>query len=53
MTQEELNKKDEEICRLWNHNQTLLNKVRILKEEKKHYQNQEKMKIVDKKLPKH
>jgi len=40
-------KKDEEIYRWINHNQTLLGEVNRLKEKKKHYQHQEKPKILD------
>jgi hypothetical protein len=34
---EELKKKDEEICRLRNHNKKILDEFKRLKEEKKHY----------------
>jgi hypothetical protein len=44
---EELKNKDEEICRLQNHNKKVLDEVRRLKEEKKHCQNQEKERILD------
>jgi hypothetical protein len=43
-SREELKKKDEEICRSQNYNKKLLDEVKILKEEKKHCQNQEKNK---------
>jgi hypothetical protein len=46
-SREKLQKKDEEICRLQNHNKNLLDEVKILKEEKKHFQNQEKERILD------
>jgi hypothetical protein len=39
-----LKKKDEEICRLQNHNKKLLDEVKRLKEEKKNCQNQEEKK---------
>ena len=39
--------KDEEICRLRNHNKTLLDEVKRLKQDKKHFQNQENIRIVD------
>ena len=42
-----MKKKDEKVCRLRNHNKTLLNEVESLKEKKKHFQNQEKIRIVD------
>jgi hypothetical protein len=42
-----LKKKDEEICRLQNHNKKLLNEIKILKEEKKNDQNQEETRILD------
>ena len=48
----ELKKKDEEICKLRNHNKSLFNEVKSLKEEKKHCQNQEKVRIVDEKTTK-
>ena len=44
---EEVKMKDEEICRLRNHNKTLLDEVKRLKQEKKHFQNQENIRIVD------
>jgi arginine/glutamate-rich protein 1 len=42
-----LEKKDEEIGRLRNHNKKLLDEVKRLKEENKHGQNQEKTRILD------
>jgi arginine/glutamate-rich protein 1 len=42
-----LKNKDEEICRLRNHNKKLLDEVKILKEEKKNCQNQEERRILD------
>jgi hypothetical protein len=46
-SREALKKKDEEICKLQNHNKKLPNEVKILKEEKKNYQNQEETRILD------
>jgi hypothetical protein len=42
-----LKKKDEEICRLRNHNKELMDEVKRLKEEKNNYQNQEETRILD------
>jgi hypothetical protein len=42
-----LKKKDEEICRLRNHNKKLLDEVKILKEDFFFYQNQEETHILD------
>jgi hypothetical protein len=42
-----LKRKDEEICRLRNHNKKILDEVKRLKEEKKLCQNQEKTRTLD------
>jgi len=44
---EEVKMKDEEICGLRNHNKTLLDEIKRLKQEKKHFQNKENIRIVD------
>ena len=49
---EDLKKKDEEICRLRNHNKKPIDEVKRLKEERKNCQNQEETRILDEKTTK-